>query len=97
MKLQQLVTTKLTSIIEAEDWTATVEKDYANTGYILALDAELDVLFSIRFDFQTTYFTLELFVGSAATRTDSAEVRASTINGASNSSVIDKIADGMGV
>ncbi len=96
MKLQQLVTTKLTSIIEAEDWTATVEKDYANTGYILALDAELDILWSIRFDFQTTYFTLELYEGSTVRFVDT-KVRASTINGASNSSVIDKIADGMGV
>ena len=96
MKLQQLVTNKLTSIIEAEEWTATVEKDYANTGYILALDAELDTIFSIRFDFQVTYFTLELYVGSTVRGVDPF-VRGSTINGAANSGVIDKITDGMGL
>ena len=90
MKLQQLVIDKLTGIIEDAGLTATVEKDYSNTGYILALNDKLDTQWSIRFDFQTTYFTLELFDGSTV-RSVLPTVRASTINGASNSSVIDRI------
>lgn len=93
MKLQALVIDKLITAIENGGGIATIEKDYANTGYVMALDDNLDIEWSIRFDFQTTYFTLELYHGTPQFTTPLH--RSSTINGATNSSVIAGILDGM--
>ncbi len=93
MKLQQLVTEQLINAIEDGGNTATVEKDYANTGYILSLNDDLDTEWAIRFDFQTTYFSLELYKGSPQFKATTH--RGSTINGAMTSEVILAIVDRM--
>ena len=93
MNLQTLVTEKLTESIDNIGLTATVEKDYSNTGYILAIDDELDTQWAIRFDFQTTYFSLELYKGSPQFKATTH--RGSTINGATTSAVINAIVERM--
>ncbi len=94
MKIQQLVIERLTNAIEDGGGTATVETDWANTGYVMALNEDLDIEWAIRYDFQTTYFSLKLYKGSPQAQVITA--RASTISdGAVTSEAIAKIVDGM--
>ncbi len=95
MRIQSLVIDKLTIAIEDNDRTPTIETDYANRGYIMAVDDNLDVEWAIHFDFQTTYFSLKLYKGQAPYRLSLPLAVASTINGKSNSETISLILDGM--
>ena len=90
MKLQTLIEAKVVEMIEDVGLRATVEHDYSNRGYFLALDKDdLDIRISIHFDFQNTYFSLQIYEGQY--RRQDAVATTSTINGKANSEALDDV------
>ncbi len=93
MRMQTLVEGKIINMIEDVGLTATIEKNWANTGAILGLDPDnLNIRISIHFDFQSTYFSLEVYEGHVVTfrRSDAAK-RVSTVNGKPVSEALEEI------
>ncbi len=95
MKLQTLIEAKIVEMIEDVGLTATVENAWANTGYFLALDSDdLDIRISIHFDFQNTYFSLQVYEGQHMTGgmdRQTAVAQVSTINGMAVSEALGEV------
>lgn len=92
---QSLVLARLEEYITEGGLTPVQNSDYGNTGYVLALTDNLDVVTSIHYDFQATYFALKVYRGNVVRSGGTADAifTATTINGKPTSEVLAQVAE----
>ena len=92
-KTQDLVLARLENFITEGGLTPVKESAWANTGYVLALTEDLDVVTTIGYDFQNLYFSLKVYRGHKALNGAEPELYVSTINGKPTSEALAEVAD----
>lgn len=103
MREQDLVLDKVTALGEAKGWTVVNNGEYANTGVLRLLDDNLDPAYTLRYSFQSTYYSLKLMVGKGYRNYTAERAKAegklifdaSTIGHYTTSQIIDMFKEGI--